>query len=325
MKVAVTGATGFVGAGLVTRLRAGGDDVRALVLASDDAEQLSARGARIVRGDVRDLAAVRLLLRDCELVYHLAGLVPGKGRSPTDYFAVNVDGTANVGRAALELGVRHLVHCSTVSVFGVPAAPLADEGAPLHPSNVYGVTKLAAERVVEQLVRDHGLSAVIARPMPLYGPGDVRGARLFRDIARGRLVMLGRGAPHCQLGHVDDVITGLVHCGAGRPSHGECFILGGAERPTVAELLAMIAAECGVPLRPLQLPAAPLALASRLYRKLRNPAAALPAFFDRCDFFLAERTYSIERARRELGFEPRIELREGIRDTLRWYRERGLL
>lgn len=325
MKVAVTGATGFVGAGLVARLRAGGDEVQALVLAGDDAERQTACGARIVRGDVRDRAAVRALLRDCELVYHLAGLVPGRSRDRADYFAVNVEGTANVGRAALELGVRHLVHCSTVSVFGVPLATLADEDAPVRPNNVYGVTKLAAERVVGRLVRDHGLSAVIARPTALYGPGDVRGVRLFHDIARGRLVMIGRGRPRCQLGHVDNVVAGLVRCGAHRPAGGECFILGGAEHPTVAELLAMIAAECGVPLRPLRLPAVPVALASRLYRRFRNPETLMPAFFDRCDFFLAERTYSIERARRELAFEPRIGLREGIRATVRWYRGRGLL
>ncbi len=325
MKVAVTGATGFVGARLVACLRARGDDVRALALAGDDAEPLSAGGAEIARGDVRDLAAVRALLRDCELVYHLAGLVPGRSRDPADYYAANVEGTANVGRAALDLGVRHLVHCSTVSVFGVPAATPADEDAPLRPRNVYGVTKLAAERVVQGLVRDHGLSAVIARPTALYGPGDVRGVRLFRDIARGRLVMLGQGRPRCQLGHVDDVVAGLARCGARRPARGECFILGGAEQPTVGELLVMIAAECGVRLRAIRLPAAPVILAGRLYRKRRNPETSMPGFFDRCEFFLAERTYSIGRARRDLGFEPRIALREGIRDTVRWYRAQGLL
>lgn len=325
MKVAVTGATGFVGARLVARLRAAGDDVRALVPAADDPGPLTSSGVSVERGDVRDPAAVRALLRDRELVYHLAGLVPGKGRAPSDYVAVNVDGTANVARAAVELGIRHLVHCSTVSVHGVPVATPADEDAPLRPSNVYGVTKLLGERVVQRIAGDAGLSVTIARPTALYGPGDVRGVRLFRDVARRRLVMFGRGRPRCQLAHVDDVATGLMLCGARQPSPGECFIIGGNERPTVAELLALIATACGVRLRALRLPSAPITLASRVARGLRDPRTAVPGFLHRCDFFIAERTYAIDRARRDLGFEPRIGLREGIRETVDWYREHGML
>ena len=325
MKIAVTGATGFVGARLVAQLRAAGDDVRALVPADEDPSTLRAAGVAVVPGDVRDPADVRTLLRDRELVYHLAGLVPGRSRRIADYVAVNVDGTANVAGAAAALGVGHLVHCSTVSVHGVPRATPADEDAPYAPRNVYGVTKLAGERAVQRSVRDAGLSAVIARPTALYGPGDARGVRLYRDVARGRLVMVGAGRPRCHLGHVDDVVAGLLLCGARRPSAGECFIVGGAEHPTVAELVAEIAAACEVPLRAFRLPAAPIAAASRVVTAWRDPARSLSGFFDRCDFFLAERTYTIDRARRVLGFAPRVALRDGIRATVAWYRARGML
>lgn len=325
MRTAVTGATGFIGLRLVRRLRAAGEDVRALVAPGEDGDEVRALGADVVSGDVRDPASVRTLLHGRELVYHLAGLVPGRSRRLADYVAVNVDGTANVARAAAELGVRHLVHCSTVSVHGVPRVTPADEDAPLAPRNVYGVTKLAGERAVQDCVRDAGLSAVIARPTALYGPGDARGVRLYRDVARGRLVMLGAGRPRCHLGHVDDVVSGLLLCGAHRPSRGECFILGGAEHPTVAELIAEIAAACGVRRRALRLPAAPVATAGRLIAAWRAPARSLSGFFDRADFFLAERTYTIDRARRVLGFAPRVTLRDGIRETVEWYRGQHLL
>ena len=325
MKVAVTGATGFVGTRLVRRLCAAGDDVRALVAAGEDPDELRGLGVEIASGDVRERATVDGLLRDRELVYHLAGLIPGRSRRVADYVAVNIGGTANVARAAAELGVRHLVHCSTVSVHGVPRVTPADEDAPLAPRNVYGVTKAAGERAVQACVRDAGLSAVIARPTALYGPGDARGVRLYRDVARGRLVMLGSGRPRCHLGHVDDVVSGLLLCGAHRPSRGEVFIIGGAEHPTVAELIAEIAAACGVRLRTLRLPAAPVAAAGRLVGAWRDPARALSGFFDRADFFLAERTYTIDRARRVLGFEPRTTLRAGIRETVAWYRAESLL
>jgi nucleoside-diphosphate-sugar epimerase len=137
--------------------------------------------------------------------------------------------------------------------------------------------------------------------------------------------MLGTGRPRCHLGHVDDVVSGLLLCAAHQPSRGECFILGGAEHPTVAELIAEIAAACGVPGRALHVPAMPVAAAARLVAAWRDPARSLSGFFDRADFFLAERTYTIDRARRVLGFAPRVTLREGIRETVEWYRAVRLL
>ncbi len=325
MKVAVTGATGFIGARLVARLLADGDDVRALVPVGEDSVALVVGGATIERGDVRDPVAVRKLQEGCELVYHLAGLVPGRSRNPAEYEAVNVQGTANVMRAALDAGVRHAVHCSTVSVHGVPAITPANEDSPTSPSNVYGTTKVRGEHVVQRFVRDHGLSAVVVRPTAIYGPGDVRGVRLFRDVARRRLLMIGRGTPRCHLGHVADVVAGLRLAGAHRPAAGECFVVGGAEHPTVAELISLIADAAGVGVRALRLPAAPFLWASRLRRAYRNPATTIPGLIDRCDFFTAERTYSITRAQRVLGFEPRVTLRDGIAETVRWYRDHGLL
>ena len=138
-------------------------------------------------------------------------------------------------------------------------------------------------------------------------------------------MMFGRGRPRCHLAHVDDVVAGLMLCGARQPSRGERFIIGGGEHPTVAELLALIAAACEVRLRALRLPSAPIRLASRVFRGFRDPRTSRPGFFDRCDFVIAERTYAIDRARRELGFVPRVGLRAGIRATVGWYREQRML
>src|SRR5436853_3294873 len=161
MRVAVTGATGFLGARLVASLRADGERVQALVPADHDSAPLLALQVEVRRGDVRDPASVRAALDGAELVFHLAGLVPGSSRALADYEAVNVGGTANVMRAAIDAGVRHVVHCSSVSVHGVPATPPADEDAALRPNNVYGATKIAGERVVRELGAERGLSAVV--------------------------------------------------------------------------------------------------------------------------------------------------------------------
>jgi nucleoside-diphosphate-sugar epimerase len=325
MKVFVSGATGFLGESLLQSVIAQGSTVRALVQPTIDSRPLVEIGATVIRGDVRDLEAVREALGGCDLAYHLAALVPGPARSIEDYHAVNVRGTENVLRACVESGVRHLVYCSTVSVHGLPGRGPAHEGSPLRPLNAYGATKLLAEQAVARTARQHGLSTVIVRPTALYGPGDVRNVRLFRDIARRRLVMIGRGQPRCHLAYRDDVTAALQLAGARRQAPAECFIVGGSEQPSVEELLRLIAAETGVPLRALRLPRLPFVLATKLKRAFGDPARTLPGWVDRFDFFTADRFYDTSRAARELGFRPQVSLREGIRRTVGWYRRRNLL
>jgi nucleoside-diphosphate-sugar epimerase len=325
VKVFLTGATGFVGKHLAASLIADGAQVRALVHPSSDPAAVRKLGVEAISGDVRDIAAVRYALADCGMIYHLAGLVPGKGRTRADYHAVNVQGTENVVRAAVEAGVQHLVHCSTVAVHGLPHRTPADEEAPLTPENVYGATKLKGERVVLRFVREHGLSAIITRLTPLYGRGDFRCLKLFRDVASGRIVVIGSGRFRYHLTYIDDAVAGLRLCGARGGSGGERFIIGGEELPTLNELLRMIADATGVDLRMIRLPAAPFALAAAVYRRLLGPFGIMPGLVDRLDFFTAERTYDVSKAKRELGFQSQVPLREGIGRTAAWYREKGHL
>jgi nucleoside-diphosphate-sugar epimerase len=329
MRVALTGATGFVGQRLVTRLLADGCALRALVHPSADAAPLVSRGVEVTAGDVRDLVAVERALADAEVVYHLAGVVPGAARTAAEYAAVNVSGTETVARAALAARVRHLVHCSTVAVHGPPRGErLVDEETPCAPVNAYQTTKLAAERVIEDAVRQHGLSATIARLTSLYGPGDRRSLALYRDVARERLLMVGTGTPRCHPTYVDDAVAGLKRCGERAPSAGERFIIGGEERPTVNELVQVIAAALGVTPRVFRLPAAPFALVAAFHRR-RPPAGGElgppPGRVDRLDFFLADHAYDVTKARRDLGFRAETALGEGVGRTVAWYRAMGLL
>lgn len=329
MRVGVTGATGLVGTRLVASLLEDGCDLRALVHPADDPGPLVGRGVAVVAGDVRDRAAVERAVAGADVVYHLASVVPGAARTRAEYHAINVGGTRAVVDAVVSTGVPHLVYCSTVAVHGARRRGLADapsdERAPCAPVNAYQASKLAAERVVEAGVRRHRLSAVIARPTSLYGPGGRRSLTLFRDIARGRLVMIGAGGGRCHLTYVDDAVAGLKRCAARAPSAGERFILGGDEWPTVSDLVRLIASELGVRPRIVRLPAAPFVAAAALYRGLVGGFAPVPGVVDRLDFFLADRAYDVSKARVELGFRPQVSLRDGIRRTVAWYREQGLV
>jgi nucleoside-diphosphate-sugar epimerase len=332
VKVAVTGATGFVGAPLVASLLADGHDVHALVHPSADDRQLRDRGVRIVVGDVRDLASVERTFADVEVVYHLAGVIPGAARTRAEYAAVNIGGAENVARAAVSARVRHLVHCSTVAVNGLRAGAsagsakvLVTEKTPLAPVNAYQWTKLAAERIVARAAHEDGLSVAIARLTSLYGVGDVRGVRLYRDIARGRVVVVGDGTRRCHPTYLDDAIAGLRCCGTRTPSPGEVFIIGGPDRPSVNELVETIAAVLDVTPRVLRLPGFPFTIASALYRRALGRIGPPPGFIDRFDFFVVDHAYDVSKAERELGFRARVSLREGVERTVAWYREMRLL
>jgi nucleoside-diphosphate-sugar epimerase len=337
MRALVTGASGLLGRPLVARLLAASTDVVALVHPADEggAARLAEVGACVAAGDVADAAAVDAAVAGCDLVYHLAGIVPARGWSRSDFARVNAFGTEVVARAAARAGVAHLVHASSVAVHGIPDRPPAGEDAPLVPVNAYQATKLAGERAVLRAAAEDGLSATIARLTPVYGPGDRRALPLFRDVARGRLWMVGRGAQPYQLTYVDDAVEALLRCGARRGDCGTALILGSDERFRVRDLVAAIAAAVGGAPRILSLPALPVALAWRLQRHLARRAVAaedparapgpLPGLADRLDFFLAERTWDVSRARAELGAWPHVALRDGVVRAARWYRERGWL
>lgn len=286
-------------------------------------------GVKVVRADVRDARAVETAVRasgPLDVVYHLAGLVPTPGRPRADYVATNVDGTRHVLRAAAAAGARHVVHASSVGVHGVPPRPLVDEDAPIVPLNAYQDTKAAGERECARFAAETGIGVTVARLTTVYGPGDVRGARLYRDVVVGRVQMVGAGRARSQITYVDDIVDALCRCGSRPLRTGvETFILGTAEVLTARELIDEIARAAGVTPRIRRLPAAPFALVLRARRASSRGRLRPPGLADRLDFFLAERTFDVSRAQRDLGFSARVSVREGVRRTLAWYRERGML
>ena len=223
----VTGATGYVGLNLVTHLRASGWTVRTF-----GRRPLRGWGPDEVvhtRGDVRDRAEVDRALVGVEVVFHLAGRVTLSSRD-ADAWSVNVEGPATVAQAALDQGVRRLVHCSSVHAFDLSRSlPRLDEHSPrsVDPSRpVYDRSKAAGEVEVRRIV-GAGLDAVIVNPTGIIGPVDpepTRANRILLRAARGRLpVVVGGGFDWVD---VRDVVAGLV-AAAERGRTGENYLLPG--------------------------------------------------------------------------------------------------
>jgi nucleoside-diphosphate-sugar epimerase len=325
-RVLVTGATGFTGGHLARALASQGYDVVALVRDEMRAEPLKRAGITLMTGDVRDRGAVERAASQADVIYHIAAIYRQAGLGEDEYRAVNAGAVATVIEAAHAAGVRRLVHCSTVGVHGDIEHPPANEDAPLKPGDVYQVTKLEGERVARETGARTGVEVVIVRPTGIYGPGDRRLLKLFRGVARRRFVVLGAGRIFYHLTFIDDLVEGFRLCGEVPAAAGRTYILAGGEVTTLNELIARIAQAADVQPRNLHLPAWPFWLAGAACEALCAPLGIEPPIYRRrVDFFTKSRAFDITRARQELGYAPKVSLREGIERTLAWYREEGWL
>ena len=328
MRVLVTGATGFTGGHLARALLRDGHRVAALVRPPSlgRAAGLQAAGAELRPGDLQDPESVVRAVEGCDAVYHIAATYREAGQSDSAYRHVNVEGSRHVLEAARAAGVRRVVHCSTGGVHGHIEKPPAGEEAPLAPGDVYQRTKLEAEQLAADFGRRTGLDVVVARPIGIYGPGDLRFLKMFRGIARGRFPILGSGDVFYHLTYIDDLVRGLRLCGDVPEAAGRTYLLAGPEYTTLNTLVALIAEELQVAPPRLRFPVWPVWLAGALCEAVCVPLRVQPPLFRRrVDFYRKSRAFTTARAARELGYHPAVDLRTGIRMTINWYRSEGLL
>jgi dihydroflavonol-4-reductase len=287
---------------------------------------LKQAGVTLVTGDLRDRDAVAAAADGVEVVYHLAALYRQAGLGDEVYRAVNATAAADVVDAAARAGVRRVVHCSTVGVHGDVEHPPANEDAPLKPGDIYQVTKLEGERLARDAGSRLGVEVTIVRPTGIYGPGDRRLLKLFRGVARRRWITLGDGKIYYHLTFIDDLVDGFRLCGTHPAAANRTYILAGGEVTTLNELVGLVADVAGVAPPTRHLPVWPFWMAGAACEAICAPFGIEPPIFRRrVDFFTKSRAFDITRARTEIGFAPRVGLREGTRRTLEWYRAEGWL
>ena len=323
--VLITGAAGFTGLSLALALAAQGYRVRGILRNREKASALEKAGVSVITGDIRDRAVVRQALGGVDTVYHLAAVFRRAGVPQSEYRSVHVDATAQLCDACAATGVGRLVHCSTVGVHGSVAedAP-ATEDAAFAPMDIYQATKLEGEQVAQETAERTGVALTVVRPGPIYGPGDSRLLKLIGGIAKRRFRLLGNGAAHFQMVYIDDLVEGFRLAAETPEAVGRTYILAGEEAPTLNELVDQIAEVAEVAPPRLHLPVWPFWLAGALCEALCVPLRIEPPIFRRrVKFFTSNRWFDISRARTELGFVPRVPLREGIRRTLESYRQLG--
>jgi len=324
--VAVTGATGFLGSHLTERLLAEGCPLRALVRDPRKAAAFQDRVEAVVTGDIADREPVAALARGCDTFVHLVSNFRVVGGSAESYWRTNVEGTRNALAAAAEAGVRRFVHCSTIGVHGDVRASPADESTPFNPGDLYQETKLQAEQVCREAMENTDMEIVIIRPTSQYGPGDLRMLKMFRMLAAGRFVMIGACKAHFHAVYIDDLVEGFWRAMTVPGIGGETFLIGGPRYVSLEEYIRTAAAALDVPPPRWRVPYWPVHFAAWACEALCRPFGLEPPLHRRrVRFFRNNRAFSIDKARRVLGYEPRVELAEGMRSTVDWYRAQGLL
>ena len=324
----VTGATGFIGSNLARRLAAEGQRVRVLVRNPDKLAEIGVTADEVVTGDITDPDAVRRAVQGVDRVYAIAGTFREPNLSDADYRRVNVDAVRLMMEAADEAGVKRVVHCSTCGVHGnVPRGDSVDEDQPFRGVGIYEETKAAGDQLARELGQQLSVEAVVVRPTQVYGPGDTRLLKLFKMTDKDRPLMIGSGQGGYHLVYIDDLVQGLI-LAAGQPdAAGQAFLIGGGQVPTVRELFLELGKVHGRDNQRLRhVPAAPVMAAGVVCETLCRPLNISPPIYRRrVEFFTNHRSFSIEKARRVLGYEPRVDMADGLRRTAAWYRQQGML
>jgi NAD dependent epimerase/dehydratase len=307
--VLVTGAGGFIASHLVEDLVSSGAHVRAFVRYNSrgDPGLLSLLPGEIfaqleiIPGDLRDLAAVKVAMQGTSHVFHLGALIaiPYSYVHPVEVVETNVIGTLNVLMAGRESGVERILHTSTSEVYGTALRVPIDESHPLQGQSPYSASKIGADKLAESFYRAFDLPVVTVRPFNTYGPRQSTRAVIPTIISQALTqdtVHLGNLEARRDLTYVSDTVAGFLKAAEVTGLEGETFNLGTGSEVTIGDLASAI-----------------IALVDRPVEIVVDPARLRPEKSE------VQRLLSDNRlARERLGWQPEVNLTEGLRRTIAW-------
>ncbi len=309
-RVLVTGAGGFIGSHLAERLVTLGARVRAMVHYNClgragwlDTSPLAGR-MEIYGGDLTDRDSVAKAVDGCEVVLHLGALIaiPYSYRAPSSYVRTNVEGTLNVLQAALDKGVRRVVHTSTSEVYGTAQTVPISEAHPLVGQSPYSASKIGADQMAVAFHRSFQVPVAIIRPFNTFGPRQSMRAVIPTIIAQAltrKTIRLGRTNVTRDFNYVANTVDGFLAVAACDAALGEVVNVGSGAEVTIDEVVRMVAEITG----------SEIAVET-------DPTRLRP------DGSEVERLWAdIGRARTLMNYAPRCDLRHGLEQTVAWVRD----
>lgn len=327
MKILVTGGTGFTGKALVRRLIEEGHQVVALDYKEGiKTQEIRDWGAEVILGSVTDMDVVRRAVKGAEVVHHVAAAFREMDVPESYYHDVNVGGTRNVLQASLDEGVRKVIYCSTCGVHGNVDRPPAGEDAPIQPADYYQRTKWEAEPIAREFF-ERGLPTTILRPAAIYGPGDPeRFFLIFKRVAGGTFPMFGNGKTYYHPVYIDNLVDAFVLAMQAGKGDGEAYLIADEQYLEIEDLVRRVGKALGIDVKIPHYPVWPVVVVGHIVEKACKPFGIKPPIFPRrVDWYRQNRAFRIDKAKRDLGYQPRIGIDEGLRRTAEWYRRENLL
>lgn len=307
----VTGAGGFIGSHLTEKLCASGYKVRAFVHYNCKNSWgwldflKCKKDIEIISGDIRDIDIVRAAMRQVDTVFHLAALIgiPYSYQSPQAYVRTNVEGSLNVFQAAMDAGVKKIVHTSTSEIYGSAQFTPITESHPVNPQSPYAATKAGADFLALSFYRSFGLPVAIARPFNTFGPRQsgraVIPAIIIQALSGGTEVKLGDLSPTRDLNYVADTVEGFMLCGQSPRSCGEIINFGSNSEISIGELARMI-----------------FKLLGRDFKIVSDQERKRPEKSE------VERLVAGNaKAKEILSWSPRYNLEKGLKETIKWFKQ----
>jgi nucleoside-diphosphate-sugar epimerase len=338
MKVLLTGVPGWLGGRFLEILTKGFDakgplndwKLRCLVLPGMDTSFIAAlakeRPVEIVYGDVTKKETLKEAVRDIDIIFHITGLIHPK--KIKELYAINTLGTLNLISEAYAAGAARFIYISSNSPAGTNPKRdvLLKEDDPARPYMNYGLSKYYAECIVRNFQESGRMETVILRPCWFYGPNQPkRQTKFFNMIAKGNPIVFGSGFNFRSMSYVDNTAQAMLLAAERQEAVGQTYWVADARPYTTLEIYQTVAELLEVKnFKPRFLPD----FSSEVFLLADKAFQALGMY--QTEIHVAgemnkDIACSIEKARRELGYDPKVELREGMRRSIEWCRKSGLL
>jgi dTDP-glucose 4,6-dehydratase len=312
-KILVTGAGGFIGSHLTEKLVHLGYDVRAFIFYNsfnswgwlDHSEQEIKKSLDVFAGDVRDHHGVRQAMKGCEVVFHLAALIgiPFSYHSPDSYVDTNIKGTLNVLQVARDTGCERVLITSTSEVYGTAKYVPIDENHPFQGQSPYSATKIGADRIAESFYRSFNTPVTIVRPFNTYGPRQSARAVIptiiTQLLAGATAISLGSIHPTRDFNFISDTVNGFIAIAETQATIGEEINIASQQEISIGQLAREIIDQIN--------PTARIISEDIRIRPEKSEVERLLG--------------SNEKIRRLTGWQPEYTLKQGIQETIEWFKD----
>jgi len=325
MKILITGATGYLGPDLIQRLRAHAFKIHCLIRDEKKLQNINnLYELSYTIGDLTNPETIINLTKDIDYVVHLAVLAPDQKHtySIEEYRQVNVQGTENLLKECLRNPVKKIICFSSSAAVGLVNSKIIDESTTCNPKTEYGISKYESDILVKRYSEEHNLPIITLRFTHIYGPGEKRDfLRIVRLINKGILPIIGFGENLYPAVYKDDAISSIL-LALQKGKIGHLYNISGKNSYDLRLIIKYVKSELGIVRLPLWIPKYPALFFLKCLELLGIP---FPIASKNIKFVTAARRFSIEKAKKELGYSPKIDILEGIKKTIEYYKREKLI